>query len=414
MQVSILNKTVKINSAQWFMISVMIVNAGNYLYNLILGRWLGPVLFADVAVLITLLLVLSFLAMTIQLLCAKFVIEIPPERTDNFKKVIYKYTLLFSAIIGFLCILFADQLIDIFRLNNPLIFFLFGLGVPIYFVMSVSRGLHQGKQEFISLSQSYLLEMFGRLSLTFVLIGFNIVHPTIAVTIGILFSFLLGLFPNQFRFSSLKEKSILTELETKAIYKFLLITALYEGTQIVINNSDILIVKHYFESNSAGLYASLALIGRVVYFVIWMLVMVLLPKVILAKKEGRDPQKILMNYLKFIVLLTLTLVTGCYLFPKTIIAILFGKQYLSMGPLLYKYALATSLFALANVFVYYYLSLSKYLPVVIAMIFGLLQVAGLILFHDTLEQVVHVQIILMSMLLLFTLSYYLKSKSQVK
>ncbi|CAM1368200.1 oligosaccharide flippase family protein [Tenacibaculum xiamenense] len=411
MQVSILNRTIKISSAQWFMISVMIVNAGNYLYNLILGRWLGPVLFADVAVLITLLLVLSFLAMTIQLLCAKFVIEIPPERTDNFKKVIYKYTLFFSGIIGLLCMLFAKQLIDIFHLDNSLIFFLFGIGVPIYFVMSVSRGLHQGKQEFISLSQSYLLEMFGRLSLTFILIGFNIVNPTIAVTIGILFSFVLGLFPNQFTFSSLKEESVLAETETKAIYKFLLITALYEGTQIVINNSDILIVKHYFESNRAGLYASLALIGRVVYFVIWMLVMVLLPKVILAKKEGRDPQKVLINYLKFILLLTVTLVIGCYLFPEVIIAILFGKQYLSMGPLLYKYALATSLFALANVFVYYFLSLSKYVPVIIAMIFGLSQVAGLILFHNTLEQVVHVQIVLMAILLLITLAYYFNNRN---
>ncbi|SEB50715.1 Membrane protein involved in the export of O-antigen and teichoic acid [Tenacibaculum sp. MAR_2009_124] len=411
MQVSILNNVKKISSAQWFMISVMFVNAGNYLYNLILGRWLGPILFADVAVLITLLLVLSFLAMTIQLLCAKFVIEIPPERTNNFKKVTYKYTLLFSGIIGVLCMVFSDQLIDIFHLNNKLIFYLFGLGVPVYFVMSVSRGLHQGKQQFISLSQSYLLEMLGRLSLTFILIGFDVVHPTIAVTFGILFSFVLGLFPNQFSLSALKVKSVLMETETKAIYKFLFITALYEGTQIIINNSDILIVKHYFESNSAGLYASLALIGRVVYFVIWMLVMVLLPKVILAKKEGSDPEKILTGYLKFIVALTLTLVVGCYLFPDTIIAMLFGKQYVSMGPLLYKYALATSLFALANVFVYYFLSLSKYIPVIFAMFFGLLQVAGLILFHKTLEQVVHVQILLMSILLLFTLLYYFKNKS---
>ena len=55
----------------------------------------------------------------------------------------------------------------------------------------------------------------------------------------------------------------------------------------IINNSDILLVKHYFDPYNAGLYASLALIGRVVYFTAWMFVMLLLPKVIELKKEGK-------------------------------------------------------------------------------------------------------------------------------
>lgn len=413
MGISILKKGFKISASQWFMISVMIVNAGNYIYNLVLGRWLGPSVFADVALLITLLLVLSFLAMTIQLLCAKFIIELPKDKLLNFKRVIYKYTLFVSAIIGLLCVFSSEFLQTIFQLNNKYVFYLFGFGVPIYFLMSVSRGLNQGNQEFVALSKSYLLEMFGRLLVTFFLIGFDIVEPTIAVALGILISFIFGLYPNQFTFSSLKEKSILSKLETKSIYSFLLITALYEGTQIIINNSDILIVKHFFNHNEAGLYASLALIGRVVYFVIWMLIMVLLPKVIQAKKEGGNPQKILNSYLKFILVLTISLVTGCYLFPEIIIKLLFGEQYISLGFLLYKYALATSLFALANLFVYYFLSLSDYKPVIMAMVFGIAQVTLLINFHESLAQVVHIQIMLMAVLLICILFYNLKKRMKV-
>ena len=58
---------------QVFMISALIVNVGNYLYNLILGRLLGPEAFADAAILITFLLILSFVAMTLQLSVAKFI-----------------------------------------------------------------------------------------------------------------------------------------------------------------------------------------------------------------------------------------------------------------------------------------------------------------------------------------------------
>ena len=72
MQITTLLKSRKLTQEQWFMLSVLAVNAGNYLYNLILGRVLGPTQFADAAVLITFLLVLSFVAMTFQLVTAKF------------------------------------------------------------------------------------------------------------------------------------------------------------------------------------------------------------------------------------------------------------------------------------------------------------------------------------------------------
>ena len=62
----------KISPEQLFMISAVVVNGGNYLYNLLLARMLGPAQFSDAAVLITFLLTLSFIAMTFQVVTAKF------------------------------------------------------------------------------------------------------------------------------------------------------------------------------------------------------------------------------------------------------------------------------------------------------------------------------------------------------
>jgi len=69
--ISILNIK-KVTPEQVFILSVIIVNGGNYLFNLLLGRMLGPVKFSDAAVLITLLLIFSFIGMTFQLVTAKF------------------------------------------------------------------------------------------------------------------------------------------------------------------------------------------------------------------------------------------------------------------------------------------------------------------------------------------------------
>ena len=54
------------------MFSMLIVNAGNYAFNLILGRFLGPVAYSDAAILITFLLIISFIGMTFQIVTTKY------------------------------------------------------------------------------------------------------------------------------------------------------------------------------------------------------------------------------------------------------------------------------------------------------------------------------------------------------
>ena len=90
MQVISILKGKKIEPKQLFMLSVLAVNGGNYFYNLILGRLLGPAQFADAAVLITLLLVLSFVAMTFQLVTAKFSVELEADVFRGFISKMYK------------------------------------------------------------------------------------------------------------------------------------------------------------------------------------------------------------------------------------------------------------------------------------------------------------------------------------
>ena len=86
---------------------------------------------------------------------------------------------------------------------------------------------------------------------------------------------------------------------------------------------------------------------------------------------------------------------------------MFGSSYLAMAPLLWKYAVATSLFAISNIFAYYYLSLDKYVPVIISGVFGMLQIVLVALFHESLVQVVHMQIIAMISLLTIQLFFFL-------
>ena len=396
----------KISSEQLFMISVLVVNGGNYLYNLLLGRILGPVLFADAAILITFLLTLSFVAMTFQLVTAKSSILFRVKTFKRFVSSMYRKALFIGVSLGVLIIVFAKELQQIFNTSSSSMFVVFGFGVPVYFLMSINRGVFQGKKEFKSLSITYQTEMLSRLFVTLALLLIFGIESPVIIALGIIISFVFGMFPFKSKVFSLQRNTRIREVYKKQINTFFILTAFYELTQIIINNSDILLVKHYFESYDAGLYASLALIGRMVYFIAWMFVMLLLPKVIHLKKEGKKTSGVLFRYIGYITLLSSIIITSCVLFPEVIVQLLFGESYLGISSLLWKYALATSIFAISNIFAYYYLSLDKYVPVIISGVFGLLQVVLIVWFHESLEQVVHVQIIAMFLLLVVQLLFY--------
>jgi O-antigen/teichoic acid export membrane protein len=399
----------RVSPQQLFMLSALLVNGGNYIYNLLLGRILGPEAFADAALLVTLLLVLSFLGMTFQLVTAKFVAALPSEQWEAFRNSIGVFALLIGCLLGAVVFFSAPFLQQLLNTENALMFQIFGLGVPLYFVMSVNRGQYQGEESFIKLSISYQLEMWGRLGIT--LLAFLIVrdHFGALVSFGILGSLALGLFP----FKKLRlnvSKTETTDLEWGKVRTFMLITACYELTQIIINNSDIILVKHFFQAQEAGLYASLALIGRVVYFVAWMFVMLLLPTVVRLKKEGKPTGHILLKYVGYIGLLSFVIVVVCAVFPELIITLLFGNAYLSMASLLWQYALATSLFAVANIFTYYFLSLDQYKPILFSAMLGISQIILILLFNSSLAMVVQLQILMMLVLLVLQILYFLSNR----
>lgn len=396
---------IEIKAAHIFMLSALIVNIGNYLYNLALGRLLGPEAFADAAILITFLLILSFMAMTLQLSVAKFTGSFDGKKKDAFLRYSRKWSLLIGSLVGISIFFLATKLQTWFNTDSAEMFRIFGMGVPIYFLMSVNRGYFQGEQAFIRLSITYQGEMLSRLFITLAFILILPFRSSELVSLGILISLIPGMLP----FKKIKSKVLpaIEKTELDHLKKFILVTAFYELTQIIINNGDILLVKHFFDSHAAGLYSSMALIGRGVYFVAWMFVMLLLPEVVKKNKEGKDTQQIFFKYLGMISVLVTSVVFLNLIFPEFIIQVLFGNAYLEIAGTLWKYALASSLFALANVFVYYYLSLDRYLPVVISGIFGALQLAVIYFQHSSLEAVVEGQIYVMLGLLIFQAGYFI-------
>ncbi|MEO0556437.1 MAG: oligosaccharide flippase family protein [Bacteroidota bacterium] len=386
-----------------FMLSALVVNAGNYYYNLFLGRAVGPEVFAETGLIVTFLLILSFLGMTLQLTAAKYIVEMEGTDRRGLQATLSGISLLIGLSLAIMLWQGSEMVGSFFNIRSESIIPAFAIGITTYFYLSVMRGVLQGQQHFKRLAFSYQAEMFVRFVVTLVLIfGFDVSAP-LSVSLAISASILAGAMvcgkPVLFNESFPVKQS-------RPIVVFLLFTLGYELVQMVINYFDLLLVKHHFDAFQAGQYTSLSLIGRMVYFIAWMFVMLLLPHVVNARKAGKPCKHLLTQYLAAIGLFVAIAVTGCYLFSEELVLIMFGGQYLAISPLLWKYALATGLFALGNIFIYYHLSLENYTPVGIAAFFAALMVVTLGSYHDSITLVVTVQIIFMGLALVAQFLYH--------
>ena len=328
-------KSIRLSQENLFMGSALLVNGGNYLYNVLVGRILGPEAFAEAALLVTLLLVISFLGMTFQLATTKFAVILNGSQWLALRSRLSKYALVFGIVLGCVIAISANSLQHWFSTTSSWMFVLFGLGIPLYFLMSVNRGEYQGTNALDKLSLSYQSEMWSRLIITVLLLFLVPYSPGVLVALGVLISFVFGFVPFKKGTEIGVVKEALSPENAKSLTHFLLLTAGYELTQILINNFDVILVKHYFDAYQAGLYASMALIGRVVYFVAWMFAMLLLPKVIRQHKSGEPTAPILFRYVILIALLAVSIVGMCILFPGQSVALMFGPSYMLTAGLLW-------------------------------------------------------------------------------
>ncbi|MBT8195733.1 MAG: sugar isomerase [Bacteroidia bacterium] len=393
----------KLGDAGFLFGSTVIVNAGNYLINLILGRVLGPERFSEASVIATGVLMLSFFAVGLQLCSAKFNAQYfasnDQTQIGKFNTWFDRKVLIFSIGISVVLIVASRAIQDYLQFKSFWPIVIIGIGIPFYFQMSTRRGYVQGTDQFRKMAFTYLFEMILRFVFTFSILYTVLEYydslTTEAVSVGFFFSFLAAIWVRLPKMD-IKEKFE----DQKVVYSFIGIIIVYEFSQILINNSDVILTKHFFDELNAGLYAAVALIGRVVFFGTWTIVTILFPKVIQKEKLG-EPHLPLFWMSFAIVLFFGVMITGiCYAMPEMIIGLLFGEEYLSVSHLLWKYAVATSLFACANVFAYYYMSLEKYAPVVLSVIAGVAQIVLIYIYHDTIEQIIYVQILLMFALLI--------------
>ena len=157
----------------------------------------------------------------------------------------YKQATIVGIVLSALVVVFSSSLQGFFNTTSSNMFVVFGLGVPFYFLMSVNRGVFQGKQELKSLSITYQSEMISRLLLTFLLLYLLDIDSSLIIAIGIFCSFVFGLIPFRGSKVSIFKTFVLDTANKKLVKNFFIITAFYELTQISVTAKNIACIYIY-------------------------------------------------------------------------------------------------------------------------------------------------------------------------
>lgn len=385
------------------LVGSVLVAGINFGFNVSMARLLGPALFAQVAAVVTLLMLASAVSLSFQMVCAKFVAR--NESTLGKLAVFHglrKRAWIVGIAIAVGLTLAQKPVAEYLRMPNSWVLAVFALGMAFYTPLGVKRGNMQGLCEFGALSRNYILEAGSKLAcaILFVELGYSVMGAVGAISASILAAVLI---PSPKAQPDAGSTAVIPASFREGIQAIVFFVG-----QVVINNIDIILVKHFFAAEQAGLYAAVALVGRVLYFAAWSIVSAMFP-ISAAAKDDENKVHVLVVPFMIVLLMSITFVIVLALFPGFIIHLVVGEGFHYAAPFLSLYAAATGLYALSVVLMTYEMSRKIANTGWVQLIFSGALILLIYMLHSSLRQVIVVQIVLMLLMLLVVSLPFLRS-----
>jgi O-antigen/teichoic acid export membrane protein len=374
-----------------------LVGVTNLIYNVVTARMLGPTGFAHATAVYTLLMLASAITLSFQVVCAKYVAS---RETDTEKAAVFARLHLQAwtagVAIGILLFLFNHALNHYLNLPSPGLITLLALGTAFYIPLGVRRGYIQGIHAFRSLALNFMLEGLTRLGGAYLLMsmGLGVKGAVWASVIAVIASYLLAKPSPGLQLHARRIAMPFGE-GVQAIVFF--------SGQVVINNFDIVLVKHFFDSKEAGIYAAVSLVGRLVNMCAWSVVNTMFPVSAGARSSDREARPVLFMSLFLVFLILSVLTLGLWVIPSFLWRTLFGSHFElanfgGLAPLLILYAITTGIYSLSSVMITYEMSRKIANTSWIQLAFSGALVLGICAFHQNLRQVIFVQLVIMIVL----------------
>ncbi len=377
-----------------FFVGSAAVSVLNYLYYPVLGRLLEPSAFGEVQTLISLFLQIAIFLTVLGLLTVNLVANYG-DKPDAQRTILELEKLaLFISIAGLLITVVCGPLLQrFFHFDSAVPFIVLALAVVVSVPATFRNAYLRGKQQFGLTSIAGLIGAGAKLvfSVLFIAAGFGTTGAIAGLVLAQLISFAYAAAKaRQAGFGPVLRTNIWRMPDMRLVLPELKYAGLVLVGSMVITafySIDIIVVKHYFDAHTAGLYAGVATVARIIFFLTASIPQVLLPAVKLSNSPRQNKQ-VLLKSLYLLSALGAAALAVFWLMPGFVMRLLMGSEYQEYAWLLPRLSLVVFIVSILNLFVLYFMALRRYAIAPIAII-GLAVTCGLVgINHDSLQAVV--------------------------
>jgi len=341
---------------------IVLFNFFNYLFQVSMAKILGPEEFGVVAVLMSIVYIISVPAETIQTIISKYTSKFNAKKEDGkIKDLLMKATNKGIKISIILFLLFIPLSLILSKILKIEFFLIILTGTILFYVFTIpiQRGILQGKKRFTQMGGSLALESFVKVIFAIFLVSLGL--KAYGAILGVIISCIIaGVWIVTFM---LKDVNNAERIDEKffGIYRenFSLLIAI--TSIVLIYSLDIILARIFFDSRLAGQYAFVSLLGKVILFISLAISKAMFPISSQNFEEGKKTNILLKKAVIIVSGISLIISLIYFFIPEIVIKVisLGSNEYVGAAEILFILGLTYSLLSLTNVLILYRASINK-------------------------------------------------------
>jgi len=366
----------------------------NYIYQIYVGRALGPKEYGIFGALFAIIYVISVFSNTVQTGSAWAITKCIAETKgvhigiiiqDIIKKTIY------VGIIGLIVFSLISPIISkTLNIGSIKEVAIVGFVVFLSFPLPAALGIFQGLQRFNSLAVINILTFLPKLIFAILLVslGYGVLGAISALSLGMIVAFLFSLF---FLGPYLKAKKESYRYDFRELYRYSIPATIIMLCLAVPSNVDVIFSKYFFMEYDAGLYTAASVIGKIILFLPSSILIIMFPTATEMNILNKSTIKLLN-----ISLICTTLLSGSAslilaIYPN-IVETIFGYRYLEASTIIPTYAFMMFIFSLVWTIAYYCLALNNFRYTYIILLSTVTEICLIWIIHGSMLQIVWILI----------------------
>ena len=378
-------------------VSSLFASVFSYLFQFLSARSLSVEEYSELVSLFSLSVIIGTIMLVFTNGTTKLVAEIKsidyPFRLSRFFFSLMKLVLVTTFFVFIGMIFFQKQIGAYLNIQNYKLIYIFAVAVVFGNINTALGPVLQGLQRFKAFSFYNIFNAFTKFLVALIVLYFSltVIETFWGLVISTVLSIALGAF--LLRKNLKLDLKAFDKVDIETLVKYSIGSILILAGLNFLQNNDVILVKHYFDSNTAGIYASLTVIGRIIFFAASPVSIVMLPICAERYKHGGDVVKPFLVSLSISAFISLCGVFVYWLFPKLVIGILFGQKYLVAEPYLPLFGAFMFVYTLLYLFGTFFISISKFKQGSLMLVGAIIQILGIHFFHENLYQVITISII---------------------